>query len=112
MNHRALFFIALVAGCGGATTPQATDEGKAITSVDINPNETIVDSGKKEQFHATVRYADGTTKDVTNEVVWNTSAPSVATVSKDGTVTAVKAGVVEISADFKGVKGTEHFAVK
>jgi hypothetical protein len=111
--HRSLFFIALLAGCGASvSTPQATDEGKGIASVDISPNETVMDAGKKQQFHATVRYADGTTKDVTNDVVWNSSAPSVAAVSKDGTVVTGNAGIVEITAAYKGAKGTEHFVVK
>jgi uncharacterized protein YjdB len=110
---RPLLLVALLAGCGAATsTPEANDEGKGIASVDISPNKTVMDAGKKEQFHATVRYADGTTKDVTGDVVWNSSAPSVAAVSKDGTVTAGQPGIVAISAEYKGAKGTEHFAVK
>lgn len=113
----AALFGAVIGGCGvesaaeGTPSGGVTDNGKTIASVDINPNQLAIGTGKTQQFHAVVRYADGTTKDITNDVVWNTSDPSVATVGQDGTVTTQKAGVVDITAEYKGVKGSQHFAV-
>jgi trimeric autotransporter adhesin len=109
--------VGLAAGCGGArntpTTPPVTEGGKAIASVEIEPKKATLSKGSTLQFRATVRYADGTIADVTDHpnTVWNTSDPSVATVSKTGLVTAVKEGLVDITADYKGATGHERFVV-
>lgn len=111
-------------GCGG-TTPTGgtstgtstgggvTESGKVIAAVEITPNKDTLTKGESQQFRAVVRYADGTTEDITNskDVVWNTSEPSVATVTRNGMVIANKAGLVDITAEYKGEKGEEHFVV-
>jgi uncharacterized protein YjdB len=98
---------------GGTSGGEPTSEGKAISSVDITPNKATLSKGTTLQYHATAHYADGTTEDVTRsaDTVWNTSAPTVATVSKSGLVTAIKEGFADITADFKGEKAQEHFVV-
>ena len=109
-------------GCSGTTTTntpggtgggEAPVEGKALSSVEITPDKATLTKGSTLQFHVTARYADGTTEDVTRspDTIWNTSEPTVATVSKNGLVTAVKPGLVDITAEFKGEKGQEHFIV-
>jgi hypothetical protein len=116
----AALVMALAAGlgCGGSTTTTdtggtATDEGKAISSVEITPDKTTLSKGVSTRFHAMVHYADGTTKDISEDrdAVWNTSKPTVATVTKGGMVTTLKEGVVEITVEYKGEKGSEHFIV-
>ena len=112
-------------GCGG-TTPtgststggtstggSATEDGKVIAGVEITPNKATLSRGESQQFRAVVRYADGTTEDITDskDAVWNTSEPTVATVTKRGMVTGTKAGLVDISVEYKGEKGEEHFVV-
>jgi uncharacterized protein YjdB len=117
----ALFMsLAISVGCGGSTTTSdngtsgtATEDGKAIASVEITPEKATLSKGTTTKFRAIAHYADGTTKDITDsrDIVWNTSEPTVATVAKDGTVTTLKEGMVEISAEYKGEKATEGFAV-
>ena len=115
--YQPLFAISLVAalfagsGCGG--TSDAVDDGKAISGVEVNPGATTLTKGAMLQFHAMVKYGDGTSKDVTesSDTVWNTSDPNIATVSEKGMVTGVAEGVVDISAAYKGQKGNDHFAV-
>ena len=98
---------------GGTTGGSATEEGKVIAGVEITPNKDTLTKGATQQFRATVRYADGTTEDITNsrDAVWNTSEPNVATVSKDGVVVAMKEGLVNITVEYKTEKGEEHFVV-
>lgn len=112
--------LAAFVGCSGSTTTTdtstggpATEDGKAVSSVEITPDKDTLSKDTTTKFRAIVRYADGTTKDITDarDIVWNTSEPTVATVTKDGTVTTLKPGVVEISAEYRGEKGTEHFVV-
>jgi uncharacterized protein YjdB len=103
-----------VAAAGCATTTDIVDihNNKAIVGVEINPSKDTLAAGTSLQFRAVVQYADGTDRDVTRvpDTVWNTSNARIATVS-DGLVTALKVGLVDISAEYQGVKANEHFAV-
>jgi uncharacterized protein YjdB len=117
----APLILALAAGvgCTGTTTTGGTssgsvaEDGKVISAVEITPNKDTLSKGATQQFRAVVRYADGTTEDITNskDAVWNTSEPTVATVSRSGVVVATKEGLVNITVEYKGEKGEEHFVV-
>jgi len=109
----ALLCATLTIGAGCGTTSDLVDDGKAVLGVEINSDKNTMSMGSTIQLHAVLRYADadGTTKDVTRDAVWNTSDPDVATVSKEGLVTTLKEGIVDIFADYKGEKAGEHFAV-
>jgi uncharacterized protein YjdB len=106
-------FAALFAGSGCGGTSDIVDDGKAVSEVQVTPETTTLTKGATLQFRAMVMYGDGTSKDVTEsgDTVWNTSNPRIATVSDTGMVTAISEGVVDISADYKGEKATEQFAV-
>ncbi len=99
-------------GAGGAGAT-ATNDGKVIAAIEITPDKDTLRKGDSQQFRAVVRYADGTTEDITNskDAHWNTSEPTVATVTRNGMVIAAKAGLVDITVEFKGEKGEEHFVV-
>lgn len=117
----APLILALTAGVGctgttttsGTTGGSATEDGKAIAGVEITPNKDTLSKGATQQFRAVVRFADGTTEDITNskDAVWNTSEPTVATVSRNGVVVATKEGLVNITVEYKGEKAEEHFVV-
>ena len=103
--------LAACAGCGDSS--DLVDDGKAVSEVEIGPDIQSLTKGSTMQFRLSVAYADGTTKDVTEDedTVWNTSDPEVATVLETGMVTAVEVGVVTISGDYKGETADEDFAV-
>ena len=106
-------------GTGGTGTEDhptggsATEDGKVIASIEVTPEKATLSKGATQQFRAVVRYADGTTEDITNskDVVWNTSEPTVATVTKNGVVTATKGGLAKITVEYKGEKASESFVV-
>lgn len=106
-------FAALTAAAGCGTSDVIDDDGKAISELQVTPETTALVKGSTMQLHATVKYADGTSKDVTkhDNTLWNTSNPNVAIVSKEGMVTAVLEGVVDITAKYKGEKATESLVV-
>jgi uncharacterized protein YjdB len=108
-----LFMSALSSAACGSDTTKVVDNGKAVSSVEVDPNEETLAKGATLQFRAIVEYADGTSKDVTADpnTVWNTSDPAVATITKSGMVTTLRGGLVDISADYKGATGDEHFVV-
>jgi uncharacterized protein YjdB len=100
-------------GTGTTTGGSATSDGKVIAAIEITPNKDTLRKGDSQQFRAVVRYADGTTEDITSskDALWNTSEPTVATVTRNGMVIAAKAGLVDITVEYKGEKGEEHFVV-
>ncbi len=77
-----------LAGCGGggASTPPVTLSGIAIT-----PDPVFVGAGTSLSLAATGTYSNGTTADLTSQVMWTSSVPAVATVVASGVVTAVGA---------------------
>lgn len=89
-----------------------TSSGKAISDLDIG-GDLAIDNGKTQQMTATVQYADGTTLDATKSsaLVWNIGNTGVATISKDGIVTAVSVGATTIKATYQGKESASQALV-
>ena len=103
MFHRACLSALLVAGVALAIA------GCTKTSVDVvtvSPATQSVTVGQTAQLTATGTIDHGshpaTTEDVTSQVTWTSSAPSVATVSSAGVATAVAVGSATITATLSG----------
>lgn len=123
--HQALFtaslFVGLTAGlgCSGtgptggeATGGTTTDEGKTIKSIEIKPIKQL-HKGSSEQLRVEAHYTDGTSDDVTDsgDVVWSIPEATVATVSRGGMLSAVKAGSVNVTVEYKGKKGQQILVI-
>ena len=67
---------------GSLTTPSSTTSGNLTIPVGFN-----------QQYTATGRFSDGTTRDLTTQVTWTSSNTSVATVNPSGLTTPVGPGV-------------------
>jgi len=106
-------FATLSVSVGCASTSDAVDDGKAMSGIVVTPDKDTLTTGTTFQFVATAQYADGTTKDVSSDrdTLWNTSDPTLATISDTGLVTALAVGVVAISATYNTEKDEETFAV-
>jgi hypothetical protein len=103
----------LLAGAGCLDTGDTVIDGKPATGVDVNSGKPSIQSGAAVQFAAILQFADGTSKDVTSDpaTVWNSSDAAIASVSAVGMVVAKNGGLVDVSADYKGEKGNNRFAV-
>ncbi len=93
--------LALVAcGSGGSSSnsnnppPSAT---ASLTSLQVAPGAASVAPGAVQQFTATGKYSDGSSKDLTASAQWKTSDSAIASVAA-GKLTAVGAGTVMVTA--------------
>lgn len=84
----------------------------SLTSIALTPGETTVEAGTTRQFTATGSYADGTTRNITDQVLWRTVDASVATVSPTGVATAVGVGSTTVSATLGSVTGNATLRVQ
>jgi len=114
MKRPLLIFIALVAvtvtglACKkkSGTSPSGT-----VTSVVVSGNAAYINKNQTSQLTATANMSGGAPEDVTSTASWSSSAPSIATVSGTGLVTAVGNGPAIISAEKSGKTGTLSIAV-
>src|SRR3954447_8612350 len=112
--------IITVDGCGGA--PPAPTQPTTPTPAPITPAGTVasirvgtagnvpttLSPGDTLQLFAQATNSDGTTADVTNLAVWQSSDPVVATVSPTGLLTAAIEGALDVSASYSGKSGSIH----
>jgi hypothetical protein len=84
---------------GPTPTPTPT-----VTSVAVKGNAALTAIGQMTQLNATATLSNGTTQDVTATASWQTSDPTVATVT-GGLVTGVNFGQVTITATYQGGNG-------
>jgi len=103
LSLRALFFAALALPLAGCTNP-------LVDTLSVSPTAQTLAVGQTVQFTATGVVGHGTnhpptTSDVTNQVTWSSSTPSVATVSTTGLATALAAGTTTITATINGFTG-------
>jgi hypothetical protein len=92
-----------------------TVSNAAVVSITIDPVNPSIAAGTQQQFTATGVFTDGTSLDVTTQVVWNSSATDVAVISNaggsHGLAQSVAAGSTTISASMNSVSGTSTLAV-
>jgi len=101
---------------GGVTARGSTSltvtEGDLV-SITTKPTTKSLEVGQQSQFKATALFVDESTDDVTADVTWSSTDPSVASVSNavgtKGLVTAHKVGTVTILAldEGSGIKNTD-----
>ena len=82
-------------------TVQAKPASVPVTGVKLNKDSLTLQEKGSDTLTATVEPADATNQDVT----WKSSDTSIATVSADGTVTAISAGTATITATAKDGSG-------
>jgi hypothetical protein len=83
-----------------------------LSSINLSPASTSAAPGGTQQFIATGKYSDGSSLNITGQVVWASSNPNVATVTSRGLAVALNFGVTTISATQGGVVGTASLNVQ
>jgi hypothetical protein len=84
-------------------------------TLDISPLAPALPKGLTTDFQASGSFSDGTTQDLTFDVTWVSSTPSVATISNAagsrGLATAVAVGTSNLSAEFNGLSAATQLTV-
>ena len=91
--------ISAVFGCGNPS---------GLDSIQVSPSSQALTVGQTAQFTATGTYGNAnhpSTQNITGAVTWSSTAPSVATVTSGGLVTAVGAGTTTITASATAFNG-------
>ena len=101
----ALFLLALATGCRGFFV------NPVLTSITVGPSGQNIEQGKTQQMSARGTYDDGSTKNLTTGVFWNSSDTDVATISTSGLVTGISSGTSTITASSETISGTATITV-
>lgn len=117
----AMLFCIATTACGGGSTTVNAPKYLDSLSVSADPLITVPGPGGSttQQYHAMVKYSDGTTQDASGIVTWTSSDDLVVTVDKNGlgtiNVTNIKnnniQGDVTIWATFVTAFGSITFTV-
>jgi hypothetical protein len=105
----AIFVVVAASACSKSPmqpSPVGPGAGAAptVASVAVTGN-LAVPEGATSQLVATATMSDGTQQNVTNQSMWTSTNPAVATVSGTGLVTSLTTGAIDISAAFQGRTG-------
>lgn len=85
-----------------------------LDKLTVSPSISKVFTNEVVRLHATGHFTDDTELDMTHQVEWKVSDENIATVSKDGLLTTLRAGVVTLTAMKDGIESetqTIHVSV-
>jgi uncharacterized protein YjdB len=77
----------------------------------VSPSIPGAPAGITQQFTATGSFSDGTSLDISTQVIWSSSSTSVATVDRSGLATSVAAGISTITATHQTISGNTILTV-
>ena len=106
---RVLACSVLAVSCGGGS--MAPKGPPALTAIAISPASKSIAKGTNLQFSATGAYSDGSQKNLTLTVVWQSSSSSVAKITAQGDLTGVSQGSAQVSASYQGITGNASVTV-
>ena len=82
-----------------------------LVSISLTPSSPNIGIGATQQFTATGTFADQSTQDLTSEVAWSSTSPTVATISSTGLATANAAGTSTITASLGNISNATVLTV-
>lgn len=97
-------------GSGGSSSnsssnPTPVQTSPSLSSLQVTPGSASIAPGATQQFTATGKYSDGSSKDLSSTVQWSTSDSTIATVA-GGKAAAVGAGTVTVIAASGNMQAT------
>jgi uncharacterized protein YjdB len=110
-----LIVAAISTACGGSG-----DQGREpilglpsanLVALNVSPLTSSIQIGGVQQYVATASFADGSSKLVSSESTWTSSAPANASISTSGAAQGLSAGTVTISAKYADKTATANLTV-
>ncbi|MCK5690424.1 Ig-like domain-containing protein, partial [Myxococcota bacterium] len=89
-----------------------TVNGSGLLAIFVTPSTATVVEGLDLQFTAMGTFDNGTSSDITADVVWSSASDATATITSAGLATGVLAGDVVITATKGDISGTKSLTVK
>jgi len=87
----------------------------ALVSIEVTPQNPTSAVGGSQQFKATGTFTDNSSQDLTSVVTWNSSDPSIASISNaagsQGLATALSGGTTSITATFGNINASTTMTV-
>lgn len=102
-SARALFLVALAIPFAGCSNPLVDEIAISPTTQSVSVNQSVQFTAEGLTGHGTNH--PGTVSNITDQVTWTSSVPSVATINASGVATGVSAGTTTISATINGFTG-------
>ncbi|WP_219927935.1 Ig-like domain-containing protein, partial [Aeromonas sp. HMWF014] len=96
---------------GQRDTASLTVTAAVLTGLTITPPTATIPRGLTQNYSARGTFSDGSNLDVTDEVAWNSSAPTIAIVSAAGVATGITAGNTTITAEFDDISALVNLTV-
>ena len=93
-----------------ATTQSVTVTNAVLTALDITPDSPSFAAGTNQQFDVIGTFSDGSTQDLSTQVVWTSSNPQVLTINQTGLASSDGTGTADITATMNGVSTTTNDA--
>jgi probable HAF family extracellular repeat protein len=97
-------------GVIGATVLTVTP-APVLLSITVTPPSPTVTVGASQPFTAVGSFSDNSTENITSQVTWTSTTPSVASISTTGLATALANGTSSITASLSGVRGAAMLTV-
>jgi hypothetical protein len=95
----------LIASSGSVQgTANLNVSAAVLTSLALVPAAPTVPLGSSTQLMVTGVFSDGSTQDVTSQVSWNVSTPSIASMNASGLATGQKVGTTGVAASLNGIQ--------
>ena len=88
-----------------------TNAGTNLLSISVTPVNASIPVNTSQQYAATGNYSDGSSRDLTALVSWNSNTTSVATIDVNGNATATGVGSATISATLGAISGSTGLTV-
>ena len=92
-------------------TAVATVTAAQLNSIIVTPSTASIATGQTQAFAANGIFSDGSSTDITNSVIWTSSAINFVTIDPTGLATGVSAGTATVTATSGTVSGTASLTV-
>jgi len=106
-----LFLFLTACGGGGGSSPDPAPDDPSLSRIEVTPGLPSLAQGTTLSLIATGINSDNSTSSLTNDVTWQSSNDSIATISSSGAVSALSPGQVTLQASFDGVIGSTTLIV-